>query len=277
MAMVAVCGFVVDYLFHSRFCGEDCAYSVDNYCLCDSGQLWVSLSVNNTCGVQPRVRLTFRSSSAGILNCYLLILTGDVSLNAGPKYLCSVCGKCVQSNQKALECDGCQLWAHIRCVGVSNTIYNELDAKSRFSWHCPTCLFSELPSIDVIEPDTQSPRTPPSSSECIPLAVDTLKRPFSGVCIVHHNVQGIHSKMDDLTSWFNACSGKNVVLCFTEIWLTPTNPPLNVPGYQIFTSPLHRQPALRNGSARAFSNELSLNDCLEVSLNHIPKLFDILV
>ena len=126
-------------------------------------------------------------------------------------------------------------------------LYSELDAKPRFSWHCPTlCLFSELPSVDVIrdviEPDAQSPWTPPSSSECIPLVVDALKRLFSGVCIVHHNVQGIHSKMDDLTSWFNVCSGKNVVLCSTEIWLTPASPPLNVPGYQIFTSPLHRRP-----------------------------------
>ena len=100
-----------------------------------------------THGVQPCVRLTFRSSFACILNCYLLILSGDISLNPGPfKYPCSVCGKCVRSNQKALECDGCQLWAHIKCVGVSNTVYNELDAKSRFSWHCPTFLFSELPS-----------------------------------------------------------------------------------------------------------------------------------
>ena len=63
----------------------------------------------------------------------------------------------------------------------------------------------------MIEPDAQSPHTPPSSSECIPLAVDALKRPFTGVRIVHHNVQGIHSKMDDLASWFNVCSGK--MLC----------------------------------------------------------------
>ena len=32
-----------------------------------------------------------------------------------------------------------------------------------------------------------------------------------------------------------------------------------------------------NGSARAFNNESSLNDCLETDPNHIPKLFDILV
>ena len=32
-----------------------------------------------------------------------------------------------------------------------------------------------------------------------------------------------------------------------------------------------------NGSARAFNNEPSLNDCLETSPSHIPKLFDILV
>ena len=32
-----------------------------------------------------------------------------------------------------------------------------------------------------------------------------------------------------------------------------------------------------NGSARAFNNESSLNDCLETGPNYIPKLFDILV
>ena len=127
---------------------------------------------------------------------------------------------------------------------VNNELYSELEAKSQFSWHCPSCLFSELPSVDVVELDTPTSQSYFSSFESIPLTVDV-----SGLCIVHHNVQGIHSKMDDLISWFNVCSGKNVVLYFTEIWMIPTSPLLTVPGYQIFTSPIYKQCAGKKSSS----------------------------
>jgi len=69
-----------------------------------------------------------------------------------------------------------------------------------FSWHCPSCLFSELPSIDVVELDTPTSQSSISSFESITLPVDALKKPFSEVHIIHHNVQDIPSKMDELTS-----------------------------------------------------------------------------
>jgi len=173
-----------------RYCGQDYGNLVNEYCLSDSGRFWVSWCVNDVRRSWPRVRFTFRSPSlrhCGILHCYLLILSGDVSLNPGPfKHPCTVCSKCVRSNQKALECDGCQMWAHIGCVGVSKKLYSELEAKSQFSWHCPTCLFSELPNVDVVELDTPTSQDQSSfiHSVSLPLAVDALKKPFSGIRIV---------------------------------------------------------------------------------------------
>ena len=41
------------------------------------------------------------------------------------------------------------------------------------------------------------------SANSIPLVNDVLSTSFTGMRIIHHNVQGIYSKMDDLVSWFS--------------------------------------------------------------------------
>ena len=61
----------------------------------------------------------------------MLLACGDVSSNPGPiSYPCAVCLRGLHSNHRAIQCDSCQFWSHIGCVGV----YMELQAKSDFSW-----------------------------------------------------------------------------------------------------------------------------------------------
>ena len=140
---------------------------------------------------------------------FLLLLCCDVSVNPGPvRYPCTVCSKCVRSNQRALQCDMCQLWSHLTCVGVDRDFYAELQEKSEFSWQCPSCLFSVLPSNDIIEADFW---LSPSPCDLVPLMDDVLESPLSGIRIIHHNIQGLLSKLDSLAAWFNTCSGENVV------------------------------------------------------------------
>ena len=51
-----------------------------------------------------------------------------------------------------LLCDLCDNWSHTRCVGVSETLYRELcEVSDEFNWHCPSCLFQQLPCSDVID------------------------------------------------------------------------------------------------------------------------------
>ena len=69
-----------------------------------------------------------------------------------------------------------------------------------------------------------------------------LEESFSGIRVIHHNVQGLHSKMDELSQWFSCCRDNDVVLCFSELWAKPNGPPVDVPGFKLFMSPIRHRP-----------------------------------
>ena len=55
-------------------------------------------------------------------------------------YPCGICEKSVRINQKAIICDTCSLWTHIKCDGTSVNEYEELQNNDNdFSWHCLVC------------------------------------------------------------------------------------------------------------------------------------------
>ena len=171
-----------------------------------------------------------------------MLLSGDISLNPGPiRYPCTVCGKSVASNQKALSCDACQEWSHANCAGVDDSLYRRLQSVAQFSWQCPSCLFGVLPTDEVCEcGDFTLPQSPAGYSPLeLALPVDILCDSFNGIQIVNHNVQGHCSKMDELADWFRQCNGRDVVFCFSEIWIKPNSPALEVPGFSMLFSPFH--------------------------------------
>lgn len=50
---------------------------------------------------------------------YVLLLAGDVSSNPGPvKDPCGSCAKGCRSNQRAVQCDDCNVWHHANCIGM---------------------------------------------------------------------------------------------------------------------------------------------------------------
>ena len=77
---------------------------------------------------------------------------------------------------------------------------------------CPSCLFSFVPNDDVID-DILSSLFTTDSTNSIPLVDDDLYActSFTGIRVIHHNVQAVHSKMDDLASCFSVCNEKNVI------------------------------------------------------------------
>jgi len=44
-------------------------------------------------------------------------------VGSGPMNKCGDCGGEVKNNEKALECDLCDRWVHIKCSGVPDDIY----------------------------------------------------------------------------------------------------------------------------------------------------------
>ena len=75
-------------------------------------------------------------------------------------YKCISCKKGVRSNSKAVSCDGCGEWCHIRC-GVPITLEEHVRVSkgdSAFDWVCPGCMppadqsvRSEEPTLPVVE------------------------------------------------------------------------------------------------------------------------------
>lgn len=74
----------------------------------------------------------------------LLLLSGDVSLNPGPvKFPCGTCEKGVRRNQRAIQCDDCNLWFHLKCIDLLLTEY-ELLGNSTDSWFCKKCYLPDF-------------------------------------------------------------------------------------------------------------------------------------
>ena len=69
-------------------------------------------------------------------------------------HFCLSCKRGVRANSKAIDCDSCGEWCHIRCgVPITHTEYEQLSSgKITFHWICPQCLkATEEPAVPVME------------------------------------------------------------------------------------------------------------------------------
>ena len=49
----------------------------------------------------------------------IILMSGDIANNPGPiKFPCGQCGKSVRSNQRAIQCEECLYWQHIKCIDL---------------------------------------------------------------------------------------------------------------------------------------------------------------
>ncbi|KAL3887421.1 hypothetical protein ACJMK2_027363, partial [Sinanodonta woodiana] len=61
------------------------------------------------------------------LTILVILLSGDIHLNPGPvRHPCTYCYKPVKGNQKALQCDFCDFWTHLKCTELSRGEYTRL-------------------------------------------------------------------------------------------------------------------------------------------------------
>lgn len=66
----------------------------------------------------------------------LILISGDISTNPGPRCLCKLCKKRVKD--RGIQCDVCNKWLHPDCVGLDETEYLRL-GESDETWLCPDC------------------------------------------------------------------------------------------------------------------------------------------
>ena len=72
----------------------------------------------------------------------LILMSGDISTNPGPrtiKYPSGVCKKAVRWNQDAVKCDQCDTWYHITCMQMNPITYQYLANHSDTTWICCQC------------------------------------------------------------------------------------------------------------------------------------------
>ena len=72
-----------------------------------------------------------------------VIVSGDIGSNSGP-----VCNKAIARNHRALSCDQCTLWCHMKCGQVKLKDDKRLQQMDHFNWICPACFLTALPFAD---------------------------------------------------------------------------------------------------------------------------------
>ena len=58
---------------------------------------------------------------------------------AEAKDQCGSCKQKVNSKEKAVECEICQLWYHTRCEKISDGTYKILQENNSIHWYCERC------------------------------------------------------------------------------------------------------------------------------------------
>ena len=101
--------------------------------------LHVSQGVDRHPRFQPCIADRLKTTKSTWLIILLLLLSGDVETNPGPvRFPCGICERAVKVNQRGIQCDGCDVWLHTKCIGMSSKIYQCL-AESSATWICSNC------------------------------------------------------------------------------------------------------------------------------------------
>ena len=64
------------------------------------------------------------------------------------KYPCKTCNSPVAKNHKAVQCDKCQLWVHMKCNKINIQTYNMLK-KDETACYCISCSKDIFPFSDL--------------------------------------------------------------------------------------------------------------------------------
>ena len=224
-------------------------------------------SENNTINqhwVRIRVSKTSKIGKRKIL--LLLILAGDVEMNPGPKRIttttilkknvtkpCSIenkqllkeltkitpkdyqgkeyCRKCarpVQENHKAILCDKCTRWIHLRCSDCPPALYKKYQDQRTFNWICNCCRERD----EVNNTFEIFNRSVALKEEDLPATLQEIKIKKTEKLILHYNCRSVVNKIDELHDII--IRKKPTMVLLTETWLNETHPKniLHVEGYK---------------------------------------------
>ena len=131
------------------------------------------------------------------------------------KERCKACNLKIGVKQKAISCDQCLRWTHLKCSDMAPKTY-KLHANNEFYWTCNTCRQSE----DIIEGkadlnNLKEEQMPTANSDFLQdLAKDFL--------ILHYNCRSMVNKVVEILHILMKLQPS--ILCLTETWLDSTSP-----------------------------------------------------
>ena len=149
------------------------------------------------------IRISYYANSHSTFHQMRLYTSGDIEINPGPDK-CSVCNKRVARNHRAVNCDNCNMWCHIKCASIKPSEYKNYQSLPSFFWWCPRCLWSSLPfgNETTLDCSLDSPITTRCFDDVhehenlYPSLKADLQLP--GLKISHINVNGLLSKLLDI-------------------------------------------------------------------------------
>ena len=144
------------------------------------------------------------------------------------QYPCVHCDKSVKKNQKALLCTECNLWAHIKCAGISDLKYNDPN-EGFVNWQCSKCVSSYLPffndNVDEFvkvpkhTPDYEPSNESTSSDHNVHNSGDPRVQfpKEKGAKIAHLNIRSLRNRRDEFAQFLHDCPYD--VMSLSETWL----------------------------------------------------------
>ena len=68
------------------------------------------------------------------------------------KHPCKICNKAVGVRHKAIQCDACNLWVHIKCNHICKKTYEHLQ-NNETKWYCIDCNSKNIPFSKLTDPE----------------------------------------------------------------------------------------------------------------------------
>ena len=153
-----------------------------------------------------------------------------------------MCTKGVVSRSKAIDCDVCEKWTHVRCSKSISILEYDIAVANNgtLNYICDGCAMSQLPFDNQEEQDAVNSSDATNTLHYEEDNFDCFKR--KGLHCIHINARSMLPKLSELR--ILAAKSKAAVIAVSETWLdeTVTDQEVSIHGYVVT-----RRDRLRSG------------------------------
>ena len=143
-----------------------------------------------------------------------------------------MCYKEVKEKHRAISCDLCEAWSHLKCCDMSVKLYNHFKCLQNFEWTCTKCRKDEKPISDKIDV-TQLP------TDQLPDNLAQVKASRKEILIVHLNCRSVINKQEEIENIIHETDAD--LICLSETWMDDSVPlqALTPVGYKMIRKDRH--------------------------------------